>query len=268
MVTARHYDAGEVIFCENDIGETAYVIESGRVEVLKKLDGKKVHLAYIGPGEPFGEMSLIDEKPRSASVVAVERTTLRELHRDEFLEAFQKQPEMAISLLKILFARLREADATILNLHRSQPELVELPQQRFQTAALSSGTAVYLEGLTPQANEALPAVPFQITRFPFTIGRLCSDPLVTNDLSIPDSAPWKVSRHHLAFVKENGRIGVSDRGSHLGSWVDGAQFGGNGGYTGTHFFTSAEATLVLGNQSSPLKFKVSIRECPVKVSRL
>jgi CRP-like cAMP-binding protein len=258
MVTARHYDAGEVIFSENDIGETAYVVESGRVEVLKKLDGKNVHLAYIGPGEPFGEMSMIDEKPRSASVVAVERTTLRELHRDEFLDSFQKQPEMAISLLSILFERLREADATILKLHRSLPELLELPQN--QAALLSSATAVYLEGLTPQANQALPKVPFKITKFPFTVGRRCSDPLVNNDLSITDSSPWKVSRHHLVFVKENGRIGVSDRGSHLGSWVDGTKLGGDGGHTSTHFFNGTEATLVLGNQSSPLRFKVSIRE--------
>lgn len=258
MDTPRQYDAGEVILCENDIGETAYVVESGRVEVLKKLDGKNVHLAYIGPGEPFGEMSMIDEKPRSASVVAVERTTIRELRRDEFLHAFQKQSEMAISLLRILFERLREADATILEPHRSHPELAELPQN--QAVPLSSAAAVYLEGLTPEANQALPKAPFKITKFPFTVGRRCSDPLVDNDLSITDSSPFKVSRHHLVFVKENGRIGVSDRGSHLGSWADGTKLGGDGGLTGTHFFTGTEATLVLGNQSSPLRFKVSIRE--------
>src|SRR6266481_1808718 len=121
MITARQYGAGEVIFLENDIGETAYVIERGRVEVLKRLDGKNVHIAYIGQGEPFGEMSMIDEKPRSATVVAVEKTTVRELHRDEFLQTLQSQPDVAISLLKILFERLREADATILQLHRSYP---------------------------------------------------------------------------------------------------------------------------------------------------
>lgn len=258
MIRARQYDAGEVIFSENEIGETAYMVESGRVEVFKKLDGNNVHLAYIGPGEPFGEMSMIDEKPRSASVVAVERTTLRELHRDEFLESLQSQPETAISFLKVLFERLREADATILKLYRSHPELAELPQSRFQTAPVSSETAIYLEGLTPQANKSLPQSPFQITSFPFRIGRRCSDPLVGNDLSILDSAPWMVSRHHLAFVKENGRVGISDRGSHLGSWVDGTKLGGVDGYAGTHFLTGTEATLVLGAQSSPLRFKVSI----------
>jgi CRP/FNR family cyclic AMP-dependent transcriptional regulator len=260
MITERQYDAGAVIFLENTIGETAYVIEHGRVEVLKKLDGKNVHLAYIGPGEPFGEMSMIDEKPRSATVVAVEKTTVRELHRDEFLPTLQSQPDMAISLLKILFERLREADATILQLHRSHPELVQLPQRQSRIAPSAPGNVVCLEGLTLHANKVLPKVPFQITKFPFRIGRLSSDPLVDNDLSIPDSSPWQVSRHHVAFVKEDCRIGVSDRGSRLGSWVDGTLLGGHGGYDGTLFFSGGDATLVLGEQLSPFRFKVSIRE--------
>src|SRR5690242_15016533 len=67
------YEAGQVIFSENERGEIAYVIETGRVEVLKTINGLRVHLAYIEAGDPFGEMSLIDEKPRSATIVAVER---------------------------------------------------------------------------------------------------------------------------------------------------------------------------------------------------
>jgi CRP/FNR family cyclic AMP-dependent transcriptional regulator len=261
MITARQYEAGEVIFFEDDIGETAYVIERGRVEVQKKLDGKIVHIAYIGPGEPFGEMSMIDERPRSATIVAVEQTTARELHRDEFLQTLQRQPNIAISLLKILFERLREADATILELHRAHPELAQMPAARPRTVSMAPGIVVSLEGLTLQASRVLPKVPFQITKFPFRIGRRCSDPLVNNDLSIPDSVPMQVSRHHLAFVKEEGRIGVSDRGSRMGSLVDGNQLGGDGGYARTIFFTGAEAILVLGDQTSPFKFRVSIRGC-------
>ena len=77
MITMHQYAAGEVIFSENDVGETTYIIARGRVEVLKMLDGKNVHLAYIGAGEPFGEMGMIDEKPRSATVVAVEDNLLK-----------------------------------------------------------------------------------------------------------------------------------------------------------------------------------------------
>ena len=67
MITLSRYKAGEVIIRENDFGETAYIIGEGQVEVSKELDGRNVHLAYLGSGETFGEMSMIDEKPRSAT---------------------------------------------------------------------------------------------------------------------------------------------------------------------------------------------------------
>jgi CRP-like cAMP-binding protein len=258
MVTTRQYQAGEVIFSENDVGETAYIIERGLVEVLKMLDGKNIHLAYMGAGEPFGEMGMIDEKPRSATVVAVEMTVVHELHRDDFFQNLQTRPEVAISLLKVLFERLREADATILQLYRSHPEVAPVqPVFRRRTLA-SSETVVCLEGLTQQASNALPETPFQITTFPFRIGRHSRDPLVHNDLSIYDTVPLQISRHHLAFVKHDGRVGVSDRGSRLGSLVNGKQLGGGEGYPSTLFFPDTNATLVLGNALSHFKFKVTI----------
>jgi CRP-like cAMP-binding protein len=254
----QQYTAGEIIFSENDVGETAYIIERGRVEVLKMLDGKNVHLAYIGAGEPIGEMGMIDEKPRSATVVAVEETVVRELHRDDFFQILQTHPEIAIHLLKVIFERLREADATILHLYRSHPELAPVQPALLHATLPRSGTVVCLEGLTPQASRVLPETPLRITTFPFRIGRLSHDPLIHNDLSIPDTIPLQISRHHLALVKHDGRIGVSDRGSRLGSWVDGQQLGGEGGHPGTHYFTGTEGTLVLGTSLSPFKFKVTI----------
>src|SRR4029434_16810 len=79
VMTLRQYEAGEVIVQENDLGETAYLIEQGQVEVSKELDGQHVHLAYLGAGAIFGEMSMIDEKPRSATVTAVTATVVSEL---------------------------------------------------------------------------------------------------------------------------------------------------------------------------------------------
>jgi CRP-like cAMP-binding protein len=258
MMTMHQYDAGEVIFAENDVGETVYIIERGRVEVLKLLDGKNVHLAYLGAGEPFGEMGMIDEKPRSATVVAVEETVVRELHRDNFLQNLHTHPEVAISLLKVLFERLREADATILRLYKAHLALAPTQPILVRAAPAPSQTVVCLEGLTQQASNVLPETPFRITTFPFRIGRQSHDPLVYNDLSIPDSVPLQISRHHLTFVKQDGQIGVSDRGSHLGSLVNGTQLGGVDGHAGPLFLTDSENTLVLGNAFSRFKFKVTI----------
>jgi CRP-like cAMP-binding protein len=256
MITLRRYEPGEVILHENDTGETAFVIDQGRVDVTKELDGRQIHLTSLGVGETFGEMSMIDDKPRSATVTAVEATVVREIHRDGFFESLQTHPEIALHLLKVLFERLREADSTILQLQRANPQALSRLQPA--SGAMPTETVVGLEGLTPRATQSLPTVPFQITTFPFRIGRLSRDPLVHNDLMIPDSVPWQISRHHLAFVQHAGRIGLMDRGSTLGSLVDGQQLGGPHGDPGPVFLAGSEATLVLGSKHSPFRYRVVI----------
>lgn len=122
MITLTRYEAGEVIVKENDLGETAYVIGQGRVEVTRELNGRNVHLAYLGVGDTFGEMSVIDEKPRSASVTAVTETVVSEIRRGDFFNIFQTDPNVALTLLRVLFERLREADAMILRLQKADPQ--------------------------------------------------------------------------------------------------------------------------------------------------
>ena len=259
MITLTRYKAGEVIVRENDFGETAYVIADGQVEVSKELDGQNVHLAYLGVGETFGEMSMIDEKPRSATVTAVTDTLVSEMRRDDFFNSFQTDPQVGLSLLKVLFERLREADAMILQLQKTVPQHARVPKQTLAVVPLPGQLTVTLEGATPKAAGALPVTPFQITQFPFRIGRRSQDPLIYNDLMLPDSVPLQISRHHLAFVAHEGRVGVVDRGSTLGSWVDGQQIGGSSGLSGPVFFTGSEGLLVLGSRDSPFRYRVSLQ---------
>src|SRR5512138_1562890 len=129
MISLTQYKPGEVIIREHDVGETAYVIAQGQVEVSKKLDGQNVHLAYLGAAETFGEMSMIDEKPRSATVTAVTETMVSEIRRDDFFNSFQTDPKVALQLLKVLFERLREADAMILELQKAAPQHALLPKE-------------------------------------------------------------------------------------------------------------------------------------------
>src|SRR5512145_1585128 len=146
MSTLSRYEAGEIIIQENDLGETAYVITQGQVEVTKALQGQKVHLAYLEAGETFGEMSMIDEKPRSATVTAVTETLVSEIRRDDFFESFQTDPKVALQLLKVLFERLREADARILDLQKAEPQQALVPE----VLTLGQPT-ITLEGVTPRA---------------------------------------------------------------------------------------------------------------------
>jgi hypothetical protein len=253
------YEAGEVIVQEHDFGETAYVIEQGQVEVSKDLDGQHVHLAYLGAGETFGEMSMIDEKPRSATVTAVTETVVREIRRDDFFNSFQTDPQVALTLLNVLFERLREADARILQLQTADPQHALVPKASLAVVPPRGQRTMTLEGVTPRAAAALPVNPFQITQFPFRIGRQSPDPLVYNDLMLPDSVPLQISRHHLALIAHEGQVGVVDRGSTLGSWVDGQQLGGPSGLSGPVFFTGSEGLLVLGSWDSPFRYRVSLR---------
>jgi CRP-like cAMP-binding protein len=259
VIRLSRYEAGEVIVRENDSGETAYVIEQGQVEVSKELNGQDIHLAYLGAGETFGEMSMIDEKPRSATVTAVTQTVISEIRREDFFNSFQTDPKVALRLLRILFERLREADAMILQLQKAGPEQARVPKESLVVATPREQLTVTMEGLTPRAAAALPVSPFQITQFPFRVGRQSTDPLVYNDLMLPDSVPLQISRHHLSFIADESRVGVVDRGSTLGSWVDGQQIGGSSRLSGPVFFTGSEGLLVLGMRDSPFRYRVSVR---------
>jgi len=235
MITLRQFEPGEIIIKESDMGETAYIIDRGQVEVTKQLDGERVHLGYVGAGETFGEMSMIDDKPRSATVTAVEETVAREIHRDDFFESLQSDPEISIGILKVLFERLRESHAKILQLQQSAPDAFKHISSGGHDTPSHSGLAVSMEGLTPIASQSLQEGPLVIKEFPFLIGRKSRDPLSYNDLKIADSVPLQISRHHMEFIKVGDRIGVSDRGSYLGSIVDGRLLGGDEGIPGPFF---------------------------------
>jgi CRP-like cAMP-binding protein len=275
VITIRRYEIGEVIVREHDSGDTAYIIEQGQVEVSKDLDGQQVHLANLRAGDVFGEMSMIDEKPRSATVTAVTETVVREIQRDAFFHNLQTDPDVALTLLKVLFERLRETHTLILQLQKAAPPptvvptaplTVVLPQEQVTvmpptvTVVLpQEQVTVTLEGVTPRAAATLPVTPFPITHFPFRIGRQSPDPLAYNDLMLPDAVPLQISRHHVAFIAHEGRIGVVDRGSTLGSWVDDHRFGGPSGFPGPVFFTGSEGLLVLGSGDSPFRYRVRLR---------
>jgi len=154
MIPLNRYEAGEVIIREDNVGETAYVINQGQVEVSKELQGQKVHLATLGAGETFGEMSMIDEKPRSATVTAVSETLVCEIRRDDFFNSFQTDPKIALQLLKVLFERLREADARILELQKTSPQPALVPEV-VPAMPRQEQLTVTLEGMTPRAAAAL-----------------------------------------------------------------------------------------------------------------
>ena len=113
---------GELALRAGDRGETAYFILSGAVEVFIERDGRHVTLARLGKGEIFGEMAIIDPGPRSASVRAVEDTICIVTTYDDFTRSMAENPQFATEFLRTLVARLREANARIVELSDGRGE--------------------------------------------------------------------------------------------------------------------------------------------------
>ena len=114
VVTRRTVPRGAVIIVEGDPTDSLYIVISGRMRVLMSdADGKEVILAILGPGEFFGEMGLIDDSPRSATVVAVEPCELIVINKRDFKRCLSENFEMAMTVMRGLVRRLREADRKI-----------------------------------------------------------------------------------------------------------------------------------------------------------
>lgn len=114
LLREKSYPKGSVILFEDDPGDALFIVRTGGVKVvLVAEDGREVILGMLGVGEHFGELSLIDDQPRSAHVIAMEESSLLVLRRDDFRRRVEANPSVAWSLLTELSHRLRRADGKI-----------------------------------------------------------------------------------------------------------------------------------------------------------
>jgi CRP-like cAMP-binding protein len=114
LLREKSYPKGSIILFEDDPGDALFIVRAGRVKVvLIADDGREVILGLLGPAEHFGELSLIDDQPRSAHVIAMEESALLVLRRDDFRRRVEQSPSVAWSLLTELSRRLRRADDKI-----------------------------------------------------------------------------------------------------------------------------------------------------------
>lgn len=112
----RTFQKGEVIFEDGAAGAEMFIVHSGKVRLLKKASGgEEKTLAVLGPGEFFGEMSLIDGSPRSTSATAEEPgTNLIALDITKFIYLVQQHPYFSFTIMGKLCKRLREANVSVI----------------------------------------------------------------------------------------------------------------------------------------------------------
>ena len=115
LVVSQKFNRDETVVLEGDDSVQAlYLIASGSVQVyMTGVDGRETILSFLERGDFFGEMSLIDGEPRSASVRTVTDAQMLIIHRESFLQLIRQSPEIAMGLLSELSKRLRKANRQI-----------------------------------------------------------------------------------------------------------------------------------------------------------
>jgi CRP/FNR family cyclic AMP-dependent transcriptional regulator len=114
-LTEKKFQPGQSVFKKDDAGSSMYIVLSGSVQIFLPADGEvqRVALKDLRTGEYFGELSLFDDKPRSASVEAIVETTLLELTREDLAEHIGRSKTAAIAILSEMAERLRETNAML-----------------------------------------------------------------------------------------------------------------------------------------------------------
>lgn len=138
----RHFvPKGDPVITQGEKGNEAYLIQSGKVRVYAEHKGKKKELAVLGPGQIFGEMALIVDQPRTASVEALENCNLIKITRPMIIEKLAKTDPTIKALMPMLMNRIKDANDAALNRKSSIEGMVDSVNEAYES--------VY-DGLAPQ----------------------------------------------------------------------------------------------------------------------
>jgi CRP/FNR family cyclic AMP-dependent transcriptional regulator len=147
----RQFTRNETIVRQGEMGLGLYIIAKGHVRVDREQAGVRMQVAELGPEQFFGEMSLLDNKPRSATVTGIEETECLLLTRDSFVKLMNKYPEIPIRMARVLAERIRVANE----------KLAAAPPPAAVPAAAPGAPAVPVTpaAAAPSPNGAVPATP-------------------------------------------------------------------------------------------------------------
>jgi len=248
-MTRMHFAEGQILFREGAPSDGVFRLLRGTVEVVRELDGDLILLGTVGAGQLVGEMGVVENQPRSATVRAASDVEAEFLSPTEFLDQIVGSPPAARQLIERLSQRLREADERIVKDERQSGPAHE-----------NLGDNVRLAAANPWLQRQFDT-PLGLDHLPFIVGRRPvpgeGQPLWQPDLMLDDTAPFRLSRNHFTIEKREGSYHLRDLCSTLGTIV-------NGEPIGTHFRTddaplrAGENEVVAGGVDSPFVFSVSI----------
>ncbi len=146
----RTYPKNSLIIYEEDLTNALYIIQTGKVKITKQHEnGREVIIALLSHGDFFGEMSLIDDEPRSTNAVTKEKSELLILKREDLLPILSQNPRLSLNLMRVFAKRLREATGKIASL-ASMDVYGRIVQLFNELAHSKNGRRVIDDALTQQ----------------------------------------------------------------------------------------------------------------------
>jgi CRP-like cAMP-binding protein len=260
----RRFEQGEVLFRQGDPSDVAIQILSGSAEVLRHAGDDAIVLGTVQAGEFVGEMGVLEDRPRSATVRAAAPLEAELIERQAFLDRVIAEPELARKLLVRMSARLRDVEDILTRIytHGSEDAARDRPAALVPVpAAAAAPSSIVLAPGTKRLRAVIGGDPIAVDRLPFTVGRLPEEgqaaPLVAPDLAITEPAPYRLSRAHFSLIAEGGEVVVRDLGSTLGTIVNNRSIGRDFPLDSVPL-RPGENTVVAGGRGSPFVFAVTL----------
>ena len=122
LASQKNFKTGSLIFCEYEPGAQLYIIRQGKVKITKFIQDREIVLSILKVGDVFGEMALLEDKPRSASAFAVEDAELLSVNKANFKDIVMNQTQLATRIIFLLSERIWKAYKQLFNLQINDPE--------------------------------------------------------------------------------------------------------------------------------------------------
>lgn len=241
----RQFSEKTIIFREGDPGLEAYIVNSGKIEILKHAEHGEVQLAVIGPGGVFGEMAFFDpEGGRNATARVVEDCILRELTEDDFRRLVECCPTELLPFIQSMIARLKALNVRVVS------------QERATVLLDTEINSITIEGTGALKNK-FATLKIQTANLPFTIGGYLEDDKPGKQmLSLPCKPdPQFISNHHCNIELIDKDIFLVEQGSLFRTIINNQEIG-RGRPSFKAPLIKGENNALLGGFSSPYGLKI------------
>ncbi len=211
------FKKGELIFSEGDLGSEMFIIQNGKIRIFKNIDGFDQTLTVLEKGDFFGEMSILEGMPRSASVEAEEDCDLIKINSANFVAMIKSNIEIAIRIMRKLSLRLREANVQIEKLMHASTEMLNLAEGGVKPKPKKDAQEVKAYLVSTMSGKTFP-----ITRTESYVGRVDRVTGAVPEIDLSDEDPKRfISRRHAKIVKtDDGFVLVEEIGTVNGTFMN------------------------------------------------